>query len=116
MSKRENLGSRIRRVRQERKLGLRQTAGRVGISPAYLSRIETDAEQSPPGERVIRTLAEVLGDDFDILMHLAGRVSADVERYITAEPGMPDFLRRARRQNLRVADLIRLLDRLERSA
>jgi transcriptional regulator with XRE-family HTH domain len=110
MRSREHLGLRIRRLRQQRKLGLRQTAARVGISPAYLSRIETDREQSPPAERVIRTLAFVLGDDFDRLMQLAGRVSADVEQYITAEPGMAGFLRRARQENLTAGDLMRLLD------
>jgi HTH-type transcriptional regulator, competence development regulator len=111
MPGREKLGPRLRRIRQQKKLGLRETAARVGISPAYLSRIETDGEQSPPAERVLRTLASVLGDDFDVLMQLAGRVSQDVERYITAEPGMSGFLRRARRQNLRAVDLMRLLDR-----
>ncbi|MGH6960390.1 MAG: helix-turn-helix domain-containing protein [Dongiaceae bacterium] len=110
MASRENLGRRIRRLRQQRKLGLRQTAARVGISAAYLSRIERDSEQSPPAERVIRTLAGVLDDDFDRLMQLAGRVSADVERYITAQPGMPGFLRRARQENLTAVDLMRLLD------
>jgi len=111
MPRREQLGDRIRRLRRQRQLGLRQTAARIGISAAYLSRIETDRGQSPPAERVIRTLASVLADDFDQLMQLAGRVSTDVERYITADPGMAGFLRRARRFNLTADDLMRLLDR-----
>ena len=61
----ERLGDRIRRVRKERALGLRETADKIGISPTYLSRIETMEEKSPPAERVLKKLADLLEDDFD---------------------------------------------------
>lgn len=106
----ERLGGRIRRKRAEHKLGLRETAAKVGISPTYLSRIETMDEKTPPAEDVIRKLADLLLDDFDELMQLAGRVPEDVEKVIKADPTMPAFLRTAREKNLSGEDLMKLLE------
>jgi transcriptional regulator with XRE-family HTH domain len=66
----ETLGDRIKRVRKERGLGLRETAGKIGISATFLSRVETNAEQSAPSEDVLRKLAKVIEDDFDAIMQL----------------------------------------------
>jgi len=106
----ENLGERIRRKRKERKLGLRETAVKVGISSTYLSRIETMDEASPPAEDVIRRLSDLLGDDFDELMQLAGRVPQDVASVIKRDPRMPEFLRRAHQERLTGDELIRMLE------
>ena len=106
----ETLGERIRRKRLERKLGLRATAKKVGISSTYLSRIETMAETSPPAERVIRELSALLGEDFDELMQLAGRVPEDVTNVIRSDPNMPEFLRRAGRQQLTGKELLEMLE------
>lgn len=108
--KKERFGERIRRTRTERKLGLRETATKVGISPTYLSRIETSEEKAPPAEEVIRKLAELLNDEFDELMSLAGRVSKHVEKVITADPTMPEFLRTVGERKLSGEELLKLLD------
>jgi transcriptional regulator with XRE-family HTH domain len=107
----ERFGERIRRVRKEKGLGLRETAARVEISATYLSRLETNEEKSPPAEKVIRHLARVLGDEFDILMQLAGRIPTEVADYVTSEPGMPEFLRTARDKNFSADDLMKLIAR-----
>lgn len=109
--KREKLGRRLKRVRLERGLSLRDTARRVEISPTYLSRIENCLESSPPAEKVIRALADLLEDDFDVLMQLAGRVPEDVEELIKADPDMPMMLRRAREQNVTGAQMLEWLER-----
>lgn len=106
----DTFGGRVRRKRTELKLGLRETAAKVGISPTYLSRIETMEEKSQPAEEVIRKLANLLNDDFDELMSLAGRIPEDVEDVIKADPTMPAFLRTAREQNLSGEDLMKLLE------
>ncbi len=106
--KKERLGERIRRKRAEHKLGLRETATKVGISPTYLSRIET--KKTPPAEDVIRKLATLLNDDFDELMQLAGRVPEDVERVIKGDPSMPAFLRTAKEQKLSGDDIMKLIE------
>ena len=110
----ENLGQRIRQKRLERKLGLRETAVKVGISSTYLSRIETMDEASPPAEDVIQRLADLLGDDFDELMQLAGRVPQDVASVIKTDPRMPEFLRRVHQERMTGDELIRMLEERKR--
>lgn len=110
----EKLGEHIRRVRKERGLGLRATAGKAGISAGYLSRIEGDAEKYPPGEDVIRRLAEVLDDDFDELMAIAGRVAKALKNHVRDDPQMPEFLRQVREQNVPAERLLEMLETLKK--
>lgn len=108
--KREKLGKRLRRVRLERKLGLREAAAKVGLSAAYLSRIESCQDPRPPTERVIAALAELLRDDFDELMELAGRVPEDLEGILKADAGMWTLLRTAREHNISGGELLAMLE------
>lgn len=73
-----------RRAR-DRRYSVRQVAQRVGIEPAYLSKIER-GEQPPPGEAKIRLLAEDLSLDADVLLAMAGKVSADLREAICRRP------------------------------
>ena len=59
---------------------------------------------------MIRKLAEILNDDFGALMALAGRIPSEVTDYVKANPGMPEFLRRAKEQNISAKKLMELLD------
>lgn len=75
---------------------LRRTAGRVGIEPAYLSKIERE-EFAPPGEDTIRALAEDLGEDVDVMLALAGKVSSDLQEIIRKRPQLfADLIRQLR--------------------
>ena len=105
----EKLGDRLRKRRLEKKLGLREAAGKVGISPTYLSRIETSEEKSPPAEEVLKALAALLEENFDELMTLAGRIPSDVAQYIASDPGLPQFLRTAKQKNFSAEKLTALL-------
>jgi transcriptional regulator with XRE-family HTH domain len=107
--KRERLGDRIKRLRKERELGLRETAGKLGISASYLSLIETGQVKTPPAPKVIEDLAKLLEDDFDELMLLAGRVPEDIEDALVADPALTAFLRTAGEQGYSGKDLIELL-------
>lgn len=85
-----NFGGYVRRRREELKtkhpaFSVRQVAGRVGIEPAYLSKIERD-EMPPPGEETIRKLAYELGEDADVLLAMAGKVSSDLRAIIMRRP------------------------------
>lgn len=72
---------------------VRKVAARVGIEPSYLSKIERD-EQPPPGESTILRLAEVLDEDPDMLLALAGKVSSDLLAIIRKRPRLfADLLR-----------------------
>jgi transcriptional regulator with XRE-family HTH domain len=55
------------------------------VTPAYLSRIER-GELAPPGEETLIKLADELGEDRDVLLALAGKVSADLRAAIMARP------------------------------
>ncbi len=107
----EKFGARIKRMRTEKQMGLRQTAKKVGISPTFLSRIENDQETSLPSEEKIKKLSEVLQDNFDELMQLAGRIPNEVTEYIKAKKSMPAFLRRAQEENISAEELMKLLDK-----
>lgn len=106
----ETLGERLRKRRLERGIGLRELAGRVGISPTYLSRVETNDEKSPPAEKPLRALAHELELDPDELLMLAGRVAADVVEILTTQPGWPEFLRTAAAKKVDPEEVKRLLE------
>ena len=71
--------------RQDRRYSLRQVARRIGVEPAYLSKIER-GETAPPSEAATVRLAKDLGEDPDILLALAGKVSGDLQDIIRKRP------------------------------
>jgi len=76
---------RARLREKDRRYSLRQVAERVGIEPAYLSKIER-GEFAPPGEETIRSIARELGEDPDVLLAMAGKVSSDLQEVIRRRP------------------------------
>lgn len=65
--------------------GLRKVASRAGISPTYLSRLE-HGKADPPSEEVIEALAHELGENADVLLALAGKVSPRLVEIISKRP------------------------------
>ena len=70
---------------EDRRYSVRQVAHRIGVEPAYLSKIERD-EVAPPSEAKIRALAEDLGEDVDVMLAMAGKVSTDLLEIIRKRP------------------------------
>jgi len=64
---------------------LRQVADKIGVEPSFLSKVER-CLTPPPSEARIVALAEALGEDADLLLGLAGRVSSDVQKTIIKRP------------------------------
>jgi len=86
-----------REAKPTKEFSLRRVAGRVGIEPSYLSKIER-GEQPPPGEETIQRIAKELGEDPDVLLALAGKVSADLLKIIRERPALiAELLRAVRR-------------------
>jgi transcriptional regulator with XRE-family HTH domain len=86
----QGFGDHIRRVREERELedkrfSLRQVAQRIGVEPAYLSKVERE-QVPPPSEATIVRLAAELGEDKDVLLAMAGKVSSDLQEVIRRRP------------------------------
>jgi len=84
------LGVHLRRLREERidaDLGfsLRRVASRCGVTAPYLSRVER-GEVAPPGEETLTKLAHDLGEDTDVLLAMAGKISSDLRSAILARP------------------------------
>lgn len=92
----ETFGPVVRRRREHLKIGLRQAAKEIGVSPTYLSMVERD-EFPPPAEDKVRAIAKLLGLDEDVLLALAGKVGSDLTDIIKKRPReMASFLRSAK--------------------
>ena len=78
-------GAYIRSVREERKVGLREMARKIGVSPTYVSKVERD-DFAPPAEDKVCKIAEILEMDPDELLSRAGKVSSDLTEIIRARP------------------------------
>lgn len=76
---------RERLQRCDRRYSLRQVAQRIGLEPAYLSKIER-GEVSPPSEATTVKLAMELGEDPDVLLAMAGKVSGELQEIIRRRP------------------------------
>ena len=72
---------------EDRSFSMRQVAARVGIEPSYLSKIER-GDQPPPGENTIIAIANEIGEDSDVLLALAGKVSTDLRDAILKRPAL----------------------------
>ena len=85
-------GSFVRQRREALKaaspaFSVRQVAGRLGVEPSYLSKIER-GEFPPPAEETIVKLAGVLGEDADVMLAMAGKVSGQLQAIICKRPAL----------------------------
>lgn len=78
-------GAREGLAEKAQRFSLRQVAIRVGVEPAYLSKVERGLVP-PPSEATILKLAADLGEDGDTLLALAGKVSSDLQEIIRRRP------------------------------
>jgi transcriptional regulator with XRE-family HTH domain len=82
-----------RRIRERRlslsrkgeQYSLRQVAVTVEVTPSFLSKVER-GQLPPPSEETIKKLAAVLGENPDVLLALAGKVSSDLREVIVRRP------------------------------
>lgn len=108
----DTFGQTLRELRQAQGLGLRETAGLVGISPAYLSRIERGKE-SPPTPRVIKELARVLAADPDVLFRLSSSTDPDITNILQKRPRVLDFIRYIMERDVTDEQLDAIIDYVE---
>ena len=71
--------------RSDPEFSVRKVAQRIGVEPSYLSKVER-GEVAPPSEATIVRLAEALGEDPDVLLAMAGKVSSDLQEAIRKRP------------------------------
>jgi len=76
-----SFGAVVRNRRIALGIGLNDFSERLGISPAYWSRIERDFEK-PPRDELIERAAAILGERLDDLFVEADRLPPDMRREI----------------------------------
>ena len=91
MTRSTHFGDTVRGIREnlrqeDRRFSLRQVAQRIGIEPAYLSKIER-GEVPPPSEATTVRIAKELGQDPDVFLAMAGKVPAICKKLSASAPG-----------------------------
>ena len=85
----------LREKRTAKGFSLRKFAELVGVSPTYLSQVEQGNVDPPTAERA-KKMAELLDENSDKWIALAGRVPDDLPEIIQNQPTeIPELLREA---------------------
>ena len=80
-----HVGATLRLLRMDAGLSLRQLASRIGVSSAYLSRVENGHDAPPTGER-LAAIARELAIPPDLLVEVGDRLAPTLASYIEAVP------------------------------
>jgi len=80
-----HFGTTLRLLRMSAGLGLRELAQRIGVSGAYLSRVENGHDAAPTPDRLI-AIADVLGLPRAVLLELARQAGPAVDGYLQRTP------------------------------
>ena len=67
-----SFGAYVRRLREENRIGQRELARALEVSPSYLNDIEKDKRVAPRPD-LVKAIADVLGADPERIFDLAGR-------------------------------------------
>ena len=89
-------GERLREIRKEKGMTLREVAERAGIDFTYLSKIENDRIPYTPAADTIRQLAEALKVDSLELLTLANKLPKELEPLRTNQQARRFFDRAAK--------------------
>ena len=94
--KQRHFGEVLRKARIAKGYSLRKFAEKVGISPTYLSLVEQGKVESQPTADRVKRMAELLDENADQWIALAGRVPGDLPEIIQNQPTeIPELLREA---------------------
>ncbi|RKG76499.1 helix-turn-helix domain-containing protein [Corallococcus terminator] len=102
-----HLGATLRLLRVDAGLSLRDLARRIGVSSAYLSRVEHGVDAPPTQER-LTAIARELDVPPALLMDVANRVSPYVAGYLEDVPAAGTLLLDIARRKLTGAQLARV--------
>ncbi len=113
MSDAQSFGTRLKQLRLEKHLGLRELGRLVEISAMHISNLEKG--RSMPSPELVRKLAESLDGNLDELLYLAEHVDPEIVDVIHNNPyQVPSFLRSAK--NLTPEQWEKLQKQVERMA
>lgn len=108
----KSFGETVRAKRVAKGITLRDFARLLGVSPTYVSQIEQDKFSPPTEDRIVK-MAQILHEDPDELLALAGRVAEDLPEIIRKHPReMATFLREI--NGMTAGDIKRLSDQAKK--
>ncbi len=87
-------GKLLRKTRIAKNYSLRKFAEQVGVSPTYLSQVEQEHVAPPTADRIKR-MAEIIGENSDVWIGLAGRLPEDLPPIFWKKPAEISELLRA---------------------
>jgi len=105
-----DFGETLRTWREARRIGVRELAREVGLSPTYISHIELGRANPPAKEHLIR-FSQLLGVPQSLMFTAAGRVEDDVLDVLIRRPELWHLVRAAGR--LSTGDLVALIEAAE---
>lgn len=115
----QTFGSCVREYRKARGITLRGLAARLGLSPVYMSNIETDRRAAPTQEYLEKLAKELMLDKvgYEKMLDLAAksknqRVSADLPEYIMERDIVRAALRTAKEVDATDEEWQEFIDRL----
>jgi transcriptional regulator with XRE-family HTH domain len=103
----DSFGNKIRELRNQAGIGLRELARLINKSPGYLSDVELE-RVPPPSQEVIIRIAIVLDTDKNELLTAAKKVDPELSNYVAQQPQAADFLRLAKEKDFNNEDWERL--------
>ncbi|KXK05261.1 MAG: HTH-type transcriptional regulator SinR [Acidobacteria bacterium OLB17] len=113
----KSLGERIRELREERDLSLRELCKKAGdISPAFLSDIELGRRH--PSDQVLKEIAKALKTDLaELKSHDTRPAVEEMKRRAMSDPALGFAFRRMLDANVSPEDLLKLVeDKAKKSA
>jgi transcriptional regulator with XRE-family HTH domain len=107
------LGERIRELREEKDISVRELAKRIGKSAPFVSDIELGRRH--PSDDVLKELADRLGTTVeDLRSHDARAPVQELKRKAASDPAMGFALRRIVDQGVTPGELLEFLDKRQR--
>jgi transcriptional regulator with XRE-family HTH domain len=106
----KTLGERIRELREEKDVSVRELAKRLGVSAPFLSDVELGRRH--PSDEVFVTIARALGVTVaDLRSHDTRPPAQEFKRLAATNPAYGIMLRKVLDKNVDPEDVIKYLDR-----
>ena len=109
-------GEKLRALRLDAGLGLRELARHLDKSPGYISDVENGRINAStgliiiPSEAIIIKISEILGVDKNELLLAAKKVDPEITRYVAEERHAVDFLRKAKESDWDLEKVLKLAE------
>ncbi len=102
-----HFGATLRLLRMESGISLRALAQRVGVSGAYLSRVENGHDPAPTADRLL-AIAEAIGVPAAVLLDLAQQTGSAVSGYLQRVPAASSLFLDIAQRDLGSAQIARI--------